>query len=54
MGLFATYCGFLYNDFMSMSLDLFGSCYDASKAVPCPPPGVKTDNCYVYKDGTYK
>ena len=27
MGLFATYCGFIYNDMMSLPLDLFGTCY---------------------------
>lgn len=27
MGFFATYCGLVYNDFMSIPLNLFGSCY---------------------------
>ena len=30
MGFFATYCGFIYNDFLSMPID-FGSCYDLEK-----------------------
>lgn len=28
MGFFALYCGVLYNDFASLRLNLFGSCYD--------------------------
>lgn len=27
MGLFATYCGLIYNDMMAIPLDLFGTCY---------------------------
>jgi V-type H+-transporting ATPase subunit a len=27
MGFFATFCGFIYNDMMSLPLNLFGSCY---------------------------
>ncbi len=28
MGFFALYCGVIYNDFLSLPLNLFGSCYD--------------------------
>lgn len=28
MGFFATFCGLIYNDFMSVPLELFGSCYN--------------------------
>jgi V-type H+-transporting ATPase subunit a len=31
MGLFATYCGFIYNDMMAIPLNLFGSCYTEQK-----------------------
>jgi V-type H+-transporting ATPase subunit a len=27
MGFFALYCGLIYNDFVSLRLNLFGSCY---------------------------
>ena len=29
MGLFATYMGFIYNEFFAIPLELFGSCYTA-------------------------
>ena len=35
MGFFAVYCGWVYNDFLGMNLNIFGSCYDA--------PDVKED-----------
>jgi hypothetical protein len=28
MGLFATYMGFIYNEFFAIPLELFGSCYN--------------------------
>ncbi len=31
MGFFATYCGFIYNDFVSLPLNLGKSCYDITK-----------------------
>lgn len=38
MGFFAFYCGFIYNDFMGLGFNLFGSCYD----IPMYGPGTPT------------
>jgi V-type H+-transporting ATPase subunit a len=32
MGFFSFYCGFVYNDYLSINLDLFGSCYEPTLA----------------------
>jgi len=48
MGFFALYCGFLYNDFMALPLNIFGTCYG-----PGGPNGAlqkTTPNC-VYAFG---
>lgn len=39
MGFFSLYCGFVYNDYLSINLNLFGSCYqpwlaEPGKAIP--------------------
>ncbi len=39
MGIFAFFCGLIYNDFLSVNLALFGSCYKGStKDVDCVYP----------------
>lgn len=48
MGFFAFYCGFLYNDFMAISLNFFGSCYDPITANETPTgklPVAKAESC---------
>lgn len=34
MGFFSLYCGFIYNEYLSINLNIFGSCYDLSQAYP--------------------
>lgn len=48
MGFFALYCGLLYNDFLSLSLNLFGSCYDGELTEPCWGDD-ETSMCIPYK-----
>jgi len=47
MGFFACYCGFLYNDFMSISFNFFDSCYDAKSTALYP--GLTSEHIYPYK-----
>ena len=32
MGLMATYCGFIYNEFFALGTNMFGSCYNINMA----------------------
>ena len=53
MGLFATYCGLIYNDFMAIPLWLFESCYDLED-IPSVPGDHKARYHVHYKeDCTY-
>lgn len=54
MGLMAVYAGFIYNDFFSLGLDLFGSRYDYTEQVvdaPATPTGPYGDASNVYPFG---
>lgn len=52
MGFFALYCGVLYNDFASIRLNLFGSCYDLDQMDPHKFNVKKTNDC-VYAFGNF-
>jgi len=50
MGFFSFYCGLMYNDFLYLSLDLFGSCYQVNTDVS-PVEIMKKDGECVYPIG---
>lgn len=50
MGFFAFFCGFIYNDFLTIKLNLFNSCYDAETIMPFGGSYAPKQNC-TYKFG---
>ena len=49
MGFFALYAGFIYNDFLSINLNLFGSCYESSSNVKLNWESKRKENCvYIF------
>jgi hypothetical protein len=38
MGIFATYNGFIYNEFFAIPIEFFGSCYDETPQLIPPYP----------------
>ena len=50
MGFFSFYCGLMYNDFLHLSLDIFGSCYEIDNSEIPPIIQRKSDDC-VYPIG---
>lgn len=45
MGFFAFYCGWIYNDFIGMNLNIFGSCYKVKGAEEEKPVPVESADC---------
>jgi V-type H+-transporting ATPase subunit a len=49
MGFFGAYCGFIYNDYLSISLNLWGSCYSLEGVTSTNPiPRISSDCVYPF------
>lgn len=44
MGLFATYCGFVYNEFFAIQMNMWGSCYDLNNPEWIRPDQYRLEN----------
>ena len=49
MGIFAFYCGLIYNEWFAIPTNIFGSCYELNKTENLDPEPVTPTNKLIYR-----